>query len=270
MRTRVLLAVAAISAAGVVVTPAARAAELEGDDGQNTLFGTAAADTIRGLKSNDVLLGRGGDDKIEGGTESDTLLLGRGTDVGNGGTGDDAIFDDDGRPGDKLRGAEDDDSLFSADGAEDLLDCGDGVDVAIADRFDIVRRCETVIDRRGEAGESGRILSRGTRGDDTIATTVESTVAALAGADHVTTGNDTDFVFAGPGKDNVNTAGGLDLIIDDDGAAGDVLNASVGAEDRVVSADGAADSIICGPDVGDILIADLIDTHNGCETVIVG
>lgn len=52
-----------------------------GSDGNDSLFGTALANTLDGSAGNDALLGRGGDDQLNGNLGSDVLIGGLGADV---------------------------------------------------------------------------------------------------------------------------------------------------------------------------------------------
>lgn len=65
---------------------------ITGDDGPNTLNGTAGNDTISGLGGNDTLNGSSGTDHVLGGTGADTISGGDGADVLDGGDGDDVIY----------------------------------------------------------------------------------------------------------------------------------------------------------------------------------
>jgi Ca2+-binding RTX toxin-like protein len=88
-----------------------------------------------------------GDDTITGGLG----LAGRIALVQRGGPGDDVLTGGDGDdrqqggPGlDLLAGAEGADAIDAADGARDRVACGAGLDLALADPFDVVGECETV------------------------------------------------------------------------------------------------------------------------------
>jgi hypothetical protein len=99
--------------------------------------------TLRGTQFDDILLGKKLSEKIEGGRGAD-LIRGRGgNDVIMGGPGADRIF---GGPGvDKLRGGAGNDQLFSKDGRIDVVTCGSGFDVVVADVKDVIARsCEKV------------------------------------------------------------------------------------------------------------------------------
>lgn len=97
-----------------------------GNNGNNTIFGTAQADEIYGLGGNDYLDGRGGNDLVDGGAGNDKIFGGLGDDELYGGTGRDTLRG--GAGWDVLFGNTDNDSLFGDDGY-DVLDGGRGDDV---------------------------------------------------------------------------------------------------------------------------------------------
>lgn len=72
--------------------PAIDTSVLNGDGGNNSLTGTAAAETLNGNGGNDTLDGRGGQDKLFGGDGNDTLFSGLGNDRVDGGTGTDWLM----------------------------------------------------------------------------------------------------------------------------------------------------------------------------------
>jgi hypothetical protein len=69
--------------------------------------------------------GGGGNDRLSGGPGNDRITPGPGRDRVFAGAGNDRVF--------------------SRDSRRDVIDCGPGRDVAIVDRIDRTRRCETVI-----------------------------------------------------------------------------------------------------------------------------
>ena len=89
------------------------AARLYGDGGSNRVVGTVGGDRISGGAGRDRLLGGAGEDCLDGGPGRDLL---------SGGPGDDTIR--------------------SRDGSTDVVDCGEGEDIVIADAKDTLRSCE--------------------------------------------------------------------------------------------------------------------------------
>jgi Ca2+-binding RTX toxin-like protein len=99
---------------------------------------------------------------IDGGERDDTLSGDADRNLLNGGPGDDEIQANDGS--DQLTGGKASDLLNARDGNSDVVDCEDDKDLAIADRDDAVRNCETV-DRPGArhpiVGRYARVLREG-------------------------------------------------------------------------------------------------------------
>lgn len=74
-----------------------------------------------------------GDDEIIGNRKDNRLSAGQGNDFIDGRKGADQLFGEDGA-----------DRILARDGVRDLVDCGDGQDTAMVDRFDRVRNCEDI------------------------------------------------------------------------------------------------------------------------------
>ena len=107
------------------------------------LEGTAVHELFRGLRGRDTIDGGGGHDLAYGGKGRDTLKLGNGADTGYGGPGNDTLIGGNGR--DTLYGGSGHDTLRVRDGKPDVVDCGSGDDVVIADAIDVVdENCEIV------------------------------------------------------------------------------------------------------------------------------
>jgi Ca2+-binding RTX toxin-like protein len=100
----------------------------------NMYRGSQHADMLVGSSRNDTLLGRSGNDRLFGGKGNDALQGGPGNDELVGGPGRDTLM---GGPGN--------DRLFARDGERDIVDCGTGKDVAVVDKKDVVRHCETIL-----------------------------------------------------------------------------------------------------------------------------
>jgi probable HAF family extracellular repeat protein len=99
--------------------------EVEGEDGNDTIHGSAFDDILRGGDNADTLYGYGGDDKLEGGSGADVLYGGEGNDMLAGHTGADTLY---GGPGDDfLSGGAGNDRLFGGEG-DDRLSGGTGDD----------------------------------------------------------------------------------------------------------------------------------------------
>ena len=102
--------------------------------GSGLVKGTPFRDFIRGSSRPDRLLGLGGKDRLEGGGSDDVLDGAGDADTLIGGLGRDRIFAG-GSP----------DVIWARDGRRDTVDCGPGIDVVDADRFDVIDvSCERV------------------------------------------------------------------------------------------------------------------------------
>ena len=117
---KVAIMTAALMLMLTLSTGAAFAALVEGNNNDNTLFGTPRADTIEAYGGEDLVIGLKGKDRIYGGKGQDRLF---------GGYGDDHIVSRDLNP----RGI----------GQRDVVNCGPGHDTFVADYDDKVRdNCE--------------------------------------------------------------------------------------------------------------------------------
>ena len=83
-------------------------------DTNDTIFGTAAANSLSGMAGNDVLMGDAGSDVLEGGVGHDSLFGGADVDESYGGTGNDQFFVED---------------ASSGNGAGEIFDGGDNFDI---------------------------------------------------------------------------------------------------------------------------------------------
>jgi RTX calcium-binding nonapeptide repeat (4 copies) len=123
--------------------------------GHRVVQGTKDGDELNAGGGADRVFARSGDDSVDGGTGNDRI---------RGGNGDDALFGGGGK--DRLRGGQDNDYLDGGDGDDylngggdgrdkDKIVCGDGYDVAVLGRGDVVLAeaddgCEKVQRPRGE------------------------------------------------------------------------------------------------------------------------
>jgi hypothetical protein len=101
---------------------------IAGTDFPETLRGTNAGEEICARAGNDTIYGLGGNDTIDAGLGADTIYPGAGRD--------------------RVKAGEGGDTVYARDGQRDVITCGRGVDLVIADRLDVVGRdCDFV--RRG-------------------------------------------------------------------------------------------------------------------------
>lgn len=167
---------------------------LGGGPGDDTILGLAGDDTLRGHRGNDLLDGGAGDDSLGGGDGHDRLEGGDGDDRISGGAGPDGILGGDGA--DTAAGNAGDDRILGNDG-DDRLFGGDGNDTIFGNRGDDLLRGMDGDDRL--SGGPGRDTIDGGAGDDVI--------AGEGGSDRLT---------GGPGADTfvLTQRGRADLITD--------------------------------------------------------
>ena len=117
-------------------------ADIECNDRNNTLRGTAGEDDIRGREGNDRLIGRGGNDELRGDEGSDTLL---------GGSGNDRLRGDKGH--DRLTGGADNDRfIFNRQGGTDTVtDYNDDEDRLDFSNFNTT--AQAIIDNAEQVGD---------------------------------------------------------------------------------------------------------------------
>jgi len=132
-------------------------ATINGTNGGDSLYGTAAADVINGLNGNDTLKGFGGADRLDGGAGIDTVFYGdssagvginlaTGRGVGGSAEGDTLIsvenvfgsnFNDTltGTSGANQLHGQDGNDVIKGGGGDDFLDGGNGNDILVSDIF---------------------------------------------------------------------------------------------------------------------------------------
>ncbi len=188
-----------------------------GTEGNDTIGGTAAADSIDGLGGEDVVYGAAHDDSLSGGAGSD-LLDGAGDhDTIDGGPGNDRLQGDFGN--DDLNGGAEDDELMGQSGTDtmqggtgnDRLVGGAGADLLSGgDGDDGLMGCvggDTLI------GRGGADTLNGNDGNDTIFGVTPNNGGTPpeddATRDYLNGGNGDDALFPGAG-DNANGGAGSD------------------------------------------------------------
>ena len=230
-----------------------RTVVLEGQDGDDTLAGGAAATSIVGGIGNDSLVGNAGDDNLDGGAGNDTLRGGQGDDRLIGGDGDDLL--DGGTRDDILRGdagadtfiggAGDDflDGTTNADGAPDTAaETIDG-DAVVTDATvtglgtDTMSGIEQVAITGGPGNNridassrtAGGVSLLGGGGNDTlIGTAFNDTLDGQGGNDSLVGNAGDDVLFGGEGNDTLRGGLGNDSLT---GALGnDVLAGEAGTD----------------------------------------
>lgn len=112
--------------------------------GADRLTGDLRANVLFGGRGNDRLFGLGGADRLDGGVGNDQLAGGHGNDTLTGRAGNDRLVGGPGR--DTHHGGPGNDNIRSRDGrAGELVSCGPGRDVVVADSRDrVAADCEVV------------------------------------------------------------------------------------------------------------------------------
>jgi Ca2+-binding RTX toxin-like protein len=115
---------------------------ISGGDGDDLIQPGDGDDTAEGSLGKDYIVASAGNDRLSGGV---------GKDIVNGGAGNDAVFG--AADADLLAGGPGSDRIDAADGYKDLVDCGTGVDRALADAMDVLKSCEAskVIKKKARA-----------------------------------------------------------------------------------------------------------------------
>lgn len=132
---------------------------INGNDFDNSLYGTMADDNINGKGGNDNLFGLSGNDAITGGSGNDFIQGDEGNDKLMGDDGNDYVQGGSGK--DILNGGQGNDTLISSfvigsstmrDFSPDKIICGDGIDTAlmnVADNDSATSDCEVVVPIQG-------------------------------------------------------------------------------------------------------------------------
>ncbi len=172
--------------------------DLDGTDGDDSIYGGDGNDDVNGGAGDDTLYGEDGNDTVNGGDGNDRVYGGNGNDNVNGGNGNDRLFGDAGN-----------DTLNGGNG-NDNVNGGNGNDNA--------------------SGGNGNDTLNGGRGNDRL--------RGGSGNDRLVGGAGRDRLIGGPGRDTLNGGAGNDTIDARDnqktraGGKGDKVNCGTGV-DRV-------------------------------------
>jgi len=172
--------------------------------GIEEVWGTAAADTIKGNGRANSILGFGGPDTVFGGGGADSIDGGTGADSIDGGAGNDQLTGWDGN--DTITGGLNDDSIDGGAG-NDNLDGGSGNDTVVGGA-----------DQDVLTGATGNDVLSGGFGTDNL--------DGGAGNDSVSGGDGNDSVNGGAGNDHLNGDDGDDNL--DGGTGKDTMDGGVG------------------------------------------
>lgn len=216
---------------------------LRGTDGNEAIEGSAAGDDVTALDGSDTVTAFAG---------NDCVTLGGGDDVADLGAGDDRVEGASGR--DRVLAGSGDDV---ADGGlgEDQLNGDDGNDrLAGGAERDVLK------------GGNGNDEVDGGGGNDTMkGDGDQDRLIGGEGRDRIKGGNGDDALEGGEGNDRLDGGNGRDALVG--GIGRDVLVGGADA-DTIEAADGARDTVICGPGL-DRVNADRFDRVSpSCEAVM--
>lgn len=212
---------------------------LNGHSGNDTLIGGDGDDALYGGSHHDMLNGGAGDDMLRGHGGRDSLLGGSGSDVLNGGASSDVLRGQ-GGSGDLLTGGVGNDMLDGGSGHDQVMERGD-VDFTLTDTTltgmdtDTLMRIEEVIliggagNNRIDAsafigstmlnGGNGKDTLLGGSGDDVLRGGARADMLDGGDGDDILLGQggEGDVLTGGNGNDTLNGGAGRDRIVDDSG-----------------------------------------------------
>ena len=199
----------------IVATSLRSTSSLEGNNGDDRVFGGGSTDDIQGGMGSDIIFGNGGDDNIDGGLGNDRVFAGNGDDVVNGNFGNDTVYGNEGN--DVLVGNEGDDNLFGSAGVDDL-DGGAGNDRLVGGNGD--DQLSGGIGNDELLGDAGNDELLGGDGVDEL--------FGGANNDTIDGGEGSDRLLGGNGNDRLNGGEGPDMLFGDSGT--DVLRGGSSAD----------------------------------------
>ncbi len=266
---------------------------IQGEGGNDVLFGTNVGGNISGGNGNDYMVGGDGADIMNGDAGEDNMRGGNGNDFLYGGLNDDYMLGGDGN--DNLRGGDGNDTLVGGVGY-DSMDGGAGDDFFVMDDNDSINgglgrdtaivTGDITLDQtnfvnmeaiKGDASDNTidasallkfELNMQGGAGADTlIGTSFRDIMLGGSGEDNISGGDGNDYMRGGNENDIMNGGEGVDNIGGDDGA--DTLNGGDGGDYLT----GGAGADILNGDAGDDFIRmddlDTVDGGIGFDTAIV-
>ena len=220
-----------------------------GDDGWDRIFGGDGNDTVRGGDLGDTIDGGNGDDDLQGEGGWDFITGGRGNDTISGGAGNDDVF-----------GNENDDVLSGDDG-DDRLWGGFGNDTVHGDAGN-----DLLVGNVGDDhlwGDDGKDMVIGGRGNDVLDGGADTDfLFGNENDDIISGGAGNDWIWGGIGYDTIHGDGDDDVILGNRGY--DQLFGDAGL-DMLVG--GRGNDVLVGGDGADMLFgnenADILDGGAG-------
>jgi Ca2+-binding RTX toxin-like protein len=210
---------------------------LNGNTGNDTLFGQTGNDTLNGNGGNDTLVGQDGTDTLNGGIGNDILVGGDGNDTINGDAGNDTIRYGFGDDADIVNGGADVDTLeIAGTGGGDTLDVtlagaaltvfeGSTLTAVEAVTADLAGGTDTLI--YTATGAVSVDLNNGTASGFSFITGIEN-VTGGAGNDTIIGDGNANAMQGLGGTDTIDGGGGADAI--NGGAANDTIRGGAGAD----------------------------------------
>lgn len=225
--------------------------DVQAGNGDDQVFGGQGLDGLEGGDGNDLLDGGDDIDLLSGDEGNDTLFGGNDDDILLGGNGDDTL--DGGAGQDELRGGNGNDLLIGTGPDADVMFGGNGDDALFGGAGNDTLRGGNGNDEVRGGGGNDRLF--GNRGEDLI--------FGGSGNDTVSGGSDADTLRGDGGDDRLNGNSGDDRIFGNIG--NDRLRGDAG-EDQLIGGAGD-DSILAGADDDRIIVhADLgVDNVDGGE-----
>ena len=191
---------------------------IDGRDGNDSLYGWGGNDILKGGNGNDSISAGGGNDTVYGGTGNDWLGGGDGDDKVYGEAGNDTILGHQGT--NYLYGGTGDDSVFGGNNADRIYG-NDGLDYII--------------------GNQGNDLIYGGNHNDTLEGSYGNDIVyGESGNDRLNGGSQNDQLFGGSGNDHLSGASGADMLRGGTGADTLSDNGATGEATRFVFDDGDA------------------------------
>ena len=243
-------------------------ASIDGLGGNDVIYGTANADTIRGGDGVDQIYGFGGDDVLDGGAGADTIIAG---------DGDDTIQTQGSESsGDSLQGGNGADLLVNVDAAATPADLELANFIAAANSIETLDANNAKI--VGTDGANTLDFRTNILSAPFVTLLNVAAIEGLGGDDTIYGGDDADTIRGGAGADILYAFGGDDLL--DGGAGDDVIDGGAGDDNIEAQASEAENDSLMGgagddrltnigadsPDP-DLVLNEFLGTLNGIEAI---
>lgn len=239
-------------------------ARVFGEGGHDIITGGSSADFLDGGTGNDSIFGKGGGDDLTGGDDQDSLVGGDGDDQVSGGNHDDQFIWNPGDDTDLHEGDSGSDTLTvnAGNGAETFTTSANGTRV----RFDRLTPAPFSLD----IGTVEKLVVNTNGGDDAFSATgnlaalIQLTVNGGAGndtllgsngADVLNGGDDTDLIDGQQANDIIFAGNGDDVIQWDPGDGSDTVEGQGGLDTLLFNASAAGEIIAVSPNGGRVTLS---------------